>query len=259
MSGGTSIRRVEHHLGTAITLGCDGADAGAADAFFARIAELEAVLSRFRPDSELSRVAAGRLDLDDASPELREVVTNCERLRFLTRGDFEYEPRRRSGDRCDPPLDPNAFAKGWIVEQACLQLRLRGVRSFFVNAGGDVVAGAPSAGRSSWRVGVRSPFDPSAVLATLDLADVAVATSGAYERGAHIRCTPHGLASVTIVGPDLGTADALATAVFAAGSVTPSWWEFGGEYAVLAIDGAGRLRWTSELERHGFAFAPAAA
>ena len=57
----------------------------------------------------------------------------------------------------------------------------------------------------------------------LELRDGAVATSGAYERGQHIvdprtGRPPRGVLSVTVVGPDLGTADAYATAAFALGS-----------------------------------------
>jgi thiamine biosynthesis lipoprotein len=64
--------------------------------------------------------------------------------------------------------------------------------------------------------------EPHAVAKTLEANDLAVATSGAYERGEHVRdphsgYTPAGILSVTITGPDLGTADAYATAAFAMG------------------------------------------
>jgi hypothetical protein len=58
--------------------------------------------------------------------------------------------------------------------------------------------------------------------------DIAVATSGEYERGRHILDPrtgepPSGLLSVTVVGPDLATADAYATAIFAMGAAGPEW------------------------------------
>jgi FAD:protein FMN transferase len=58
--------------------------------------------------------------------------------------------------------------------------------------------------------------------------DLAIATSGAYERGEYIidpftGQPPTGVLSVTIVGPDLGTADAYATAAFAMGEEGPRW------------------------------------
>ena len=253
-----SSRHVEHHLGTAITL-CAAAPLRTVECFFQCIAGHEATLSRFRPDSEISRVAAGTLALDDASPAVREVLTACDRLRLATGGDFDHQPRRRSGDPDDPVLDPNAFAKGWIIEQACLTLRMAGVGAYFVNAGGDVRTGAPPPGREAWRVGIRDPADPSSVRAVLALDGAALATSGSYERGDHIRRSGAGLlASVSVIGPDLAVADALATAIFSAGSVVPSWWRHDGEYAVVAIDADGRLRWTCNAERYGLAYSIAA-
>ena len=59
--------------------------------------------------------------------------------------------------------------------------------------------------------------------------ELAIATSGAYARGDHVRDPhtgrpPSGVLSVTVVGPQLGTADAYATAAFAMGPVVgPRW------------------------------------
>jgi thiamine biosynthesis lipoprotein len=58
--------------------------------------------------------------------------------------------------------------------------------------------------------------------------DLAVATSGAYERGDHIvdptsGSAPHGVVSVTVAGPDLGLADSYATAAFAMGPDGAAW------------------------------------
>ncbi|MFN2638457.1 MAG: hypothetical protein ABR585_15790, partial [Gemmatimonadaceae bacterium] len=73
-------------------------------------AVLEALLTRFRPDSEISRIAAGALPVADADPAVRAVLQRCEALRRLTDDDFEYEPRRRTGRPDDPLLDVNALA-----------------------------------------------------------------------------------------------------------------------------------------------------
>jgi thiamine biosynthesis lipoprotein len=60
------------------------------------------------------------------------------------------------------------------------------------------------------------------------LQEGALATSGEYERGAHIvdphtGAAPEGLLSVSVVGPDLPTADAYATAAFAMGRAAAAW------------------------------------
>lgn len=62
----------------------------------------------------------------------------------------------------------------------------------------------------------------------MEATDTAIATSGSYERGQHIVdphtvTAPEGVLSVTIVGPDLATADAYATAAYAMGRNGPDW------------------------------------
>jgi thiamine biosynthesis lipoprotein len=77
-----------------------------------------------------------------------------------------------------------------------------------------------------------------------------VATSGAYERGAHI----HGrrgetLLSATVAGPRLGMADALATALFAADGNAAGWFGRFAGYDYLTISVDKRVRWTTGLDR----------
>ena len=83
----------------------------------------------------------------------------------------------------------------------------------------------------------------AAVLRTRDLA---VATSGSYERGPHIvdprtGRAPAGVASVTVLGPDLATADAYATAAFAMGVEGPAWTAGLDDYDALTILADGRV------------------
>jgi len=233
----TDFRRVGHHMGTAITLAGRRIDDELADGFFRRIGDLELVLSRFLPESDLSRLADGRVGLDDVDWAVREVLNRCVDLRRRTDGWFDHEPVRSL-------LDPNALAKGWIVEQAALELRLAGVPEFFVNAGGDVLVHRPHPS-NPYRVGVQHPQEPEAVVAVLDVSDGAVATSGTYERGEHIRGAEDGrVLSATVVGPELGECDALATAVFAAGLPVPDWWErFSARHSLLTVTADNRIHW----------------
>jgi thiamine biosynthesis lipoprotein len=87
----------------------------------------------------------------------------------------------------------------------------------------------------------------------------AIATSGAYERGEHVRDpftgkAPDGVLSVTIVGPSLTYADAYATAAFAMGKTGLAWVAGLAGYAGCTItadpDGSnGRLAWTPGFDR----------
>ena len=214
------------------------------------------ILSRFLHDSDLSRLADGRLSLDEADRSVREVLTRCADLRRSTDGSFEFEPRRHRGDPSLPLLDPNAFAKGWIVQEAAAELRLAGAAEYFVNAGGDMLVHRPHPS-NPYRVGIQQPSADDPVVAVLEVLSGAVATSGTYERGAHIRGARGELASVTVVGPDLGEADGLATAVFAGGLVVPPWWpRAADDFGLLTVTNDRELRWlpptSDSLTRRNF-------
>jgi thiamine biosynthesis lipoprotein len=117
----------------------------------------------------------------------------------------------------------------------------------------------PARGRPApdrpWRVGIRHPENPRRLAAALAAEDLAVATSGAYERGAHI-VDPHsgrpptGLLSVTVVGPDLALADAYATAAFAMGVDGPGWIATVAGYDAMCITGDRRVVLTPGFDRH---------
>jgi thiamine biosynthesis lipoprotein len=107
-------------------------------------------------------------------------------------------------------------------------------------------AGEPEPGQP-WRIGIADPLRPGTLAAVVAGRDFAVATSGTAERGAHI-INPHTgrpaaeLASVTVAGPRVTSADAYATAAFAMGPAAREWVETLDGYEALAIapDGA---RW----------------
>ncbi len=128
----------------------------------------------------------------------------------------------------DVSVDLGGIAKGYAVDRAVAALRDWGITDAFVNAGGDLYAMGRSADGDPWQVGVRSPFDPNGIIATLRMSDRAVATSGDYEqyytfngrRYSHLldpataaprRTHVH---SVTVAADRCIDADAGATAVF---------------------------------------------
>ena len=78
-------------------------------------------------------------------------------------------------------LDLGGIAKGYAVDRAAAALRDWGIGSALVNAGGDLYAIGTNADGEPWRIGVRDP-NGDGVIATLDVEDRAIATSGDYER-----------------------------------------------------------------------------
>ncbi|WBB76967.1 FAD:protein FMN transferase [Micromonospora sp. WMMD1128] len=179
--------------------------------------EVDARFSTYRDDSEVRRLDRGELPLAEASADLRAVLERCADLWTATDGYFDAYATGR--------LDPSGYVKGWAAQVASDRLVAAGAPNHCVNAGGDVRVRGHSATGAPWRIGVRHPWEPAATCLVLTGTDLAVATSGVYERGHHVldprRGSPAvGLRSVTVVGPDLGEADAYATAAVAMGAPT---------------------------------------
>jgi FAD:protein FMN transferase len=215
------VDRVEHVMGMPVRAFVrDACPPAAVDDVFAWLRWVDDTFSTYDPHSDVSRWGRGELALRDAHPLVRAVLDRCAELRDQTAGAFDIRYRTRSPGA---PPDPSGLVKGWAVEQAGERLSAAGARDFCLDAGGDVlVRGGP------WRIGIRHPRRRDRLAGVLALRDGAVATSGAYERGGHIRDPrtgrpPRGVLAVTVVGPDLGTADAYATAAFALGAAGPAW------------------------------------
>ena len=126
-------------------------------------------------------------------------------------------------------IDLGGIAKGYAVDRAIELLKTAGVAHALVSAGGDSRILGDRRGRP-WHVAIRNPRERSATVVMLPLTDAAVSTSGDYERyfeadGVryhHILTPatgrpPNQLRSVTIIGSDATTTDALSTTVFVMG------------------------------------------
>jgi thiamine biosynthesis lipoprotein len=244
----TMTRRiqVEHIMGTAISIDLrdPAVDARLVETTFDWLREVDARFSTYQPQSEISRLGRGEVTVEECHADVADVLLLCEELREESEGVF-------NAWRCRPDgrLDPSGVVKGWAVERAAGILECGGARNFCVNAGGDVVCrGEPEPGRP-WRIGIRHPRETGAVAAVVHGYDLAVATSGAYERGDHIvdartgmpTCT---LLSLTVAGPSLTMADAYATAGFAMGNAGVEWVATRPGYAPFAVTASGRVQYS---------------
>jgi thiamine biosynthesis lipoprotein len=235
--------RVELVMGIPIGIDVrDDVDPRALDRAFDHLRWVDATFSTYVPDSEIARVDSGA----EPSPPVRAVLARCDALRRRTDGRFDVHANGR--------LDPSGYVKGWALEGAAAILADAGARNLCVHAGGDVLVRGERAPGRPWRVGIQHPLRRDRVAAVLAARNLGVATSGAYERGAHIidprsGRPPEGVLSVTVAGPDLGTADAYATAAFAMGLEGPGWTATLGDYAALTILADGRVLSTPGLDR----------
>lgn len=125
-------------------------------------------------------------------------------------------------------LDLGAIAKGLAVDLAVKVLSL--FEGFFIDAGGDIFASGMNEFEEPWRVGIRHPREKEEIIRTLQLTNMAVCTSGSYERvspikkDAHHLINPHSgipqsnILSCTVVAPFTMLADAFSTAAFILGA-----------------------------------------
>jgi len=240
------MRRTEEIMGMPITIDVRDGDRGMEiDDAFAELRRIDAMFSPFRADSAVSKINDGRLRIDDASAEVQDVLARCERYEAVTGGYF-------SAWR-GPVLDPSGYVKGWAIARACAILDAHGHRAYFVDAGGDVRTRGESGTGEPWRIGIRHPVERASVVRVVLGRDLAVATSGTYEKGAHIH-DPHTgapaveLVSLTVVGPSIVEADVQATAAFAMGAGAIEYLEGLPGYEAYAIGPDLRATWTSGFD-----------
>jgi FAD:protein FMN transferase len=256
----TRAKHALHHregvMGTVVTIDIYTGDGSTGPEISAALAvardvlqQADAVFSTWRPGSAISRLRRGEIALEQAPAEVAEVVQACALAREASAGWFD--PWAMPGG-----LDPTGLVKGWAAQRALNALRVPGVVGAIVNAAGDVAAFGALGPGTPFRIGIADPFAPRRLAAVVHL-EAGIATSGSYERGPHLIDSGSGrpavrVASASVTGPDLGMADALATAIAVAGAapglalIRPI---DGYEALVVAPDG-GR-EWTA-----GFPFAP---
>src|SRR5437764_14222680 len=192
------VRRqyAELHMGMAVRIVVYAADDAtarrAARAAYARIAELEDVMSDYRPESEVRRLAARAGEPVRVSDDLFVVLARAVDLWRRSEGAFDvtvgpfvelWRTARRTGAlppraaldsaarrvgsdkvhldsvartvRLDTPgmrIDLGGIAKGYILDRALDALRAQGVTRALLEAGGDIVLGDVPPGRRGWRI-----------------------------------------------------------------------------------------------------------
>lgn len=233
----------------------------AQQALLAEIDRLEQTFSRFLPGSELNRWLAGH-GPTSVSPELGEVLRQALAWMELSGGAFHpateaLSPLWRAAEATGTvpdvravldvmraplytvteaagrwtatlltrlPLGFNAFAKGYIADQAAVAAAgVPGVTGVMVNLGGDLRCLGPH----GIRVDIEDPStvaDNAPALASVRVQDRGAATSGRTRRGFLIGGVWHShlldprdgqpagrVVSASVVAPDCASADVLAT------------------------------------------------
>ena len=197
--------------------------------------EVDEVFSTYKDGSFVSRLRRGEI----ATEELQDVWQMCAVARDLTEGAFD--PWAVSGG-----FDPSGYVKGWAADRVARILADAGCEQIQVNAAGDLTlrGGVNENGAvGPWKIGVVNPDNRQEVLRIFEITDGAIATSGTYEKGAHIfdpatGTIAIGAKSATVLGPDGGLTDALATALMVEGEDGAGWFAQPelAEYSAWVID-----------------------
>ena len=193
----------------------------AARAAFARIGELDGIMSDYRPSSEVRVLSQRPREWQPVSEDLLRVLLRAQEIARLSGGAFDVtvgpmvqlwrQSRRtrtlpdaatllRARSRVDyhllevdsarsavrlwtdsMQLDLGAIAKGYILQEALEVLRTRGVRAAMIEAGGDMVFGDAPPGHAGWSIEVPGA-DSASVEYARSLVNVAVATSGGSQQ-----------------------------------------------------------------------------
>lgn len=185
---------------------------------------VDELFSTYKENSVVSQLRRGEIAIEETPIEVISVWDKCQQAKYLTDGAFD--PWAVTGG-----FDPSGYVKGWAADKIADSLVKAGIEHVQVNAAGDLTlrGGFLEDGVvKPWSIGVSNPENTQEVLQVFEITDGAIATSGDYERGAHIhdpftKMIAIGARSATVLGPDGGLADALATALVVAGKDGAVW------------------------------------
>jgi thiamine biosynthesis lipoprotein len=208
------------------------------------VRQVDEIFSTYQENSIISRLRRGEVAIGNCPPEVIEVWNLCAFVKELTQGAFD--PWAIKGG-----FDPSGLVKGWAADNCAEILLEAGAEHVQVNAAGDLSLRGGFTPEQPWSIGVVNPDNRLEILQTFEITDGAIATSGTYERGAHIS-DPHtgmiaiGAKSATVIGPNGAIADALATALMVAGRDGGIWFTTPelSSYSAWVIDRHENVAWS---------------
>jgi len=218
----------------------------------ADVQRLEARYSRYREDSLLTAInrearRGGQVQVDEETAHLLDYARTCHELSdglfditsgllreawnfhsgalpsperlaaLLERVGWEklrWERPRLAFTQPGMELDLGGIVKEYAADRAAALCQSAGITHGMVNLGGDIRILGPHPDGSPWRVGIRHPRRPDALLQSVALSEGALASSGDYERCIQIDGVRYGhilnprtgwpvrhMAAVTVIAP----------------------------------------------------------
>lgn len=192
---------------------------------------IDALYSTWRPDSLATALRTGTRTVESLDPqvpdeaEMLDLLAAVERARSISEGAFD--PWRAPGG-----FDPSGYVKGWGAGRIADSAVNAGLRDVCVNAAGDIATRGVGRSGGAWRIGIEHPDDHRRLCTVVDSASHAdpegstgaVSTSGySWQRGHVTGRGENGCRQASVIGPDAGLADALATALLVDGRDGAEW------------------------------------
>jgi len=226
------VSRARPAMGTILRI--DGYGQNAAEAIalaFDEVERIEALLSRWRPDSDILRIERAPAG---TAVKVSATTIRCvqEALAAAVASDGVFDPtlvpdgyQKILIDAVDSTvtlmeedliLDLGGIGKGFALDRAAELLESNGLNSVLLDFGGQLLALDPPPGQSAWDVAIFDPRSSGALLGSVPLVRASIATSSGYERGDHI-VDPHKQEAVsvalstTILADQATSADAMST------------------------------------------------
>jgi FAD:protein FMN transferase len=181
---------------------------------FSYFKEIDARFSTYKKNSEISKINR-ELPKSKWSREMKSVLKLCKETEMETDGYFNIENNGKK--------DPSGLVKGWSINNASKKLIKKGIKNFYIDAGGDIQVHGLNEDNKPWKIAIRNPFNIRETIKTIKVKSEGVATSGTYIRGNHIynpfkpKAILKKVKSITVIGPNIYEADRFATAAFAMG------------------------------------------
>jgi FAD:protein FMN transferase len=220
------------------------------DKVFNYFTYVDQTFSTFKPASEITKINQGQIQPNDYSADMKTVFALSEKTKQETDGYFDIVNNQGK-------YDPSGLVKGWAIFNAAEILKSLGFKNFYVEAGGDIqVQGLNKEGKP-WKVGIKNPLNIKEIIKVVFLKhNEGIATSGSYERGAHIYNPKNRkdelaqIVSLTVIGPNIYEADRFATAAFAMQQEGIHFIEKLNGFAGYMINQKGIATMTSDFERY---------
>jgi len=146
-------------------------------------------------------------------------------------------------------LDFGGIVKEYAADAMATILRNNGVQHGLVDLAGDIGIVGPHPDGTPWKIGVRNPSQPEAAIATIDVVEGGVASSGNYERFILVNDTRYchilnpktgwpvnGVAGVSVHASTCMVAGTAATTAMLLGASKGRLWLEEGEFHFLLID-----------------------